>query len=278
VGFAAGSVLQHQAARRSSDGGGLAVRALLSQRTWLVGQAVTATGSIQQVVALGLAPVSIVQPLLLGGAGGRAGHPRGARGLCASRVELLGAVCAVGGLAVFLGAARPAPGLPEHLPSALVVAAAVVVCLGLVAMAGRLPHGPVGALICGAIAEVVAGAAAVLISTALEVLGQGAAVRVLAIVALVAAAVAAVAEQLSAQQAYSRGSLAWSLPALTLADPLAAVPVARLLLGTARARTCRGVGARGTGGAGRSGPAGPVRRDMPPVPGLRRPTADAGVS
>jgi hypothetical protein len=99
-------------------------------------------------------------------------------GCAPSRVELLGAVCAVGGLAVFLGAARPAPGLPEHLPSSLVVAAAVVVCLGLVAMAGRLPHGPVGALICGAIAEVVAGAAAVLISTALEVLGQGAAMRV----------------------------------------------------------------------------------------------------
>ena len=34
-----------------------------------------------------------------------------------------------------------------------------------------------------------------------------------------------------AQQAYARGSLAWSLPALILLDPLAAVPAAWLLLG-----------------------------------------------
>ena len=45
--------------------------------------------------------------------------------------------------------------------------------------------------------------------------------------ALVVAVVAIVA----GQQAYARGSLAWSLPALILLDPLAAVPAAWLLLG-----------------------------------------------
>jgi len=43
--------------------------------------------------------------------------------------------------------------------------------------------------------------------------------------------VVAVVAVLGGQQAYARGSLAWSLPALILLDPLAAVPAARLLLG-----------------------------------------------
>ncbi|WP_246271495.1 hypothetical protein [Amycolatopsis acididurans] len=41
----------------------------------------------------------------------------------------------------------------------------------------------------------------------------------------------AVTAQIGSQQAYSRGALAWSLPALTVVDPLAAIPAARLLLG-----------------------------------------------
>ena len=36
---------------------------------------------------------------------------------------------------------------------------------------------------------------------------------------------------LAGQQAYARGALPWSLPALILLDPLAAVPAAGLLLG-----------------------------------------------
>jgi hypothetical protein len=45
------------------------------------------------------------------------------------------------------------------------------------------------------------------------------------------AIIMAVTAQIGAQQAFSRGALTWSLPALTVCDPLAAVPVARYLLG-----------------------------------------------
>ena len=48
---------------------------------------------------------------------------------------------------------------------------------------------------------------------------------------MLGAALAAVVSHVGAQQAYGRGSLSWSLPALVVLDPLAAVPVARLLLG-----------------------------------------------
>ena len=50
-------------------------------------------------------------------------------------------------------------------------------------------------------------------------------------VALWGAIVVAVVAVLGGQQAYARGSLAWSLPAPILLDPLAAIPAARLLLG-----------------------------------------------
>ncbi|MBV9920777.1 MAG: DMT family transporter [Pseudonocardia sp.] len=229
--FAVGSVLQHHAATHASGGEGLDVRGLLTHRAWLVGQSATVLGSALQVVALALAPVSIVQPLLAG-ALVVALAIRAVKDRCVpQRSALVGAACTVGGLAVFLGAARPAPGLPEHLPSVAGTVAAAVVALGLVAGASRLRSGTVGALVCGAIAGIVGGTAAVLIATAIKALGQGGGVRGLGIVAVVAAVLVAVAAQLASQQAYSRGSLAWSLPALTLADPLAAVPVARLLLG-----------------------------------------------
>ena len=46
---------------------------------------------------------------------------------------------------------------------------------------------------------------------------------------MLGAALAAVVSHVGAQQPYGRGSLSWSLPALVVLDPLAAVPVARLL-------------------------------------------------
>src|SRR5947209_13000758 len=64
--FAVGSVLQHHAATHASGADGLDVRRLLTHRVWLVGQSATVLGSVLQVVALALAPVSIVQPLLAG--------------------------------------------------------------------------------------------------------------------------------------------------------------------------------------------------------------------
>jgi hypothetical protein len=78
---------------------------------------------------------------------------------------------------------------------------------------------------------VAAGIAAVLVSTALRVVAERGPVALLTSSALWGALVVAVAAQLASQQAYARGSLSWSMPALVLLDPLAAVPAARVLLG-----------------------------------------------
>jgi hypothetical protein len=71
----------------------------------------------------------------------------------------------------------------------------------------------------------------VLISVGLHSLRAGGLGHALAGIAAWGALVTAVVAQLGGQQAYARGSLAWSMPVLILLDPVAAIPAARLLLG-----------------------------------------------
>ncbi|WP_246271496.1 hypothetical protein [Amycolatopsis acididurans] len=103
--FAVGSVLQHQALSGGSNRG-VELRALVRRPVWLAGQATTASGSLLQVAAPALAPVSIVQPLLAGALVIALGI-RAVRSRCLPGAgEVLGAICTVGGLTVFLAAAR----------------------------------------------------------------------------------------------------------------------------------------------------------------------------
>jgi drug/metabolite transporter (DMT)-like permease len=229
--FGVGSVLQHEgvvAARRS---GGLGVRSLVRQRVWVAGQSTTVAGSLTHVAALALAPVGIVQPVLAGALVVallvrtlRTGHRLG-------RGELAGAALTVAGLAVFLAAARPAPGESSRLPAWQAVVAAVLLVLLVVALAARFGHGSTGALGCGVTGGLAAGVAAVLVSAAFKVVGQSGVGHALTGPEVAGAVIAAVAAQVGAQQAYSRGSLSWSLPALVVVDPAAALPAARVLLG-----------------------------------------------
>ncbi|SNS30224.1 Magnesium transporter NIPA [Geodermatophilus saharensis] len=228
--FGVGSVLQHQAAARAATGGRLRMRAMVRQRTWLLGQATTTSGTGAQVAALALAPVSLVQPLLAGelvaALGVRAVRTRRSP----SRREWTGALLTVGGLVVFVVAARPgrATGGP---PPAWASVAAVAVVLLAVALTARLGSGSAAALACGVTGGLAAGVAAVLVSAALGVLTADGPAAALLRPEPYGAVVASIVAQVGAQQAYGRGSLSWSLPALVVVDPLAAVPAARLLLG-----------------------------------------------
>jgi drug/metabolite transporter (DMT)-like permease len=229
--FAVGAVLQHEAAERSTSESGLSLRMLVRRKRWVFGQAATMLGTATQVAALAVAPVAVVQPMLavalVVGLGLRAVRTRQAP----LKRELLGAALTTVGLAVFLIAARPAAGGHPPPPSSLAVMAAVITSVALVAVATLLGRGAHGALACGSAAGIAAGIGAVLISAGLRSLHERGWVHALAGVAIWGAIVTAVVAILGGQQAYSRGSLAWSLPALILLDPLAAVPAARLLLG-----------------------------------------------
>ena len=229
--FAVGAVLQHEAAERSRTPSGLSLRMLVKRRRWMLGQAATMLGTGTQVAALAVAPVAVVQPMLAVGLvvalGLRAIRTR----LAPLRVELIGAALTTGGLVVFLLAARPQQGVHQPPPSSVAVIVAVLVSIGLVVGATFLGHGAHGALACGAAAGIAAGIGAVLISVGVRSLQEGGWVHALAGVAVWGAVVVAVVAIVGGQQAYARGALAWSLPALILLDPLAAVPAARLLLG-----------------------------------------------
>src|SRR3954463_5166965 len=229
--FALGAVLQHEAADLSRTAGGLSLRRLVKRRRWMLGQAATMLGTGTQVAALAVAPVAVVQPMLAVGLvvalGIRAVRTR----MAPVKVELIGAALTTGGLAVFLLAAQPQQGPHLPPPSSVAVIAAVVVSIALVAGATLFGHGAHGALACGAAAGIAAGIGAVLISVGVRSLQEGGWVHALGGVALWGAVVVSVVAIVGGQQAYARGRLAWSLPALILLDPLAAVPAARLLLG-----------------------------------------------
>jgi drug/metabolite transporter (DMT)-like permease len=229
--FAVGAVLQHEAAADSGSSHGADLRRLVTRPRWIAGQSATATGTLLQVVALGLAPVAIVQPVLAGGLvvalGLRAVRTRRAPG----RLEILGAALTVGGLGAFLVAARPAAGFVDRSPGVVPIVVAVAGGALLVGLTARIRRGTMGALACGVAGGIAAGIAAVLISVALKIFSRHGLVHALTSSALWGAVAVAVLAQVGAQQAYSRGPLSWSMPALVLLDPLAAVPVARLLLG-----------------------------------------------
>jgi hypothetical protein len=229
--FAVGAVLQHEAADLSRTPGGLSLRLLVRRRRWMLGQASTMLGTASQVAALAVAPVAVVQPMLAAALVVALAVRAIRNKQVPLRLELLGAGLTTGGLAVFLLAARPAKGHLEAPPSSLEVIIAVVVSVGLVAGATLFGHGAHGALACGSAAGIAAGIGAVLISIGIRSLQEGGWVHALAGVAVWGAIIVAVIAVLGGQQAYARGSLSWSLPALILLDPLAAVPAARLLLG-----------------------------------------------
>ena len=229
--FAVGAVLQHEAAELSTSDGALSLRRLIKRRRWMLGQTATVLGTGGQVAALAVAPVAVVQPVLavtlVVGLGLRAVRTRQAP----LRLELIGAALTTGGLGVFLVAAQPAAGADPAPPSSLQVFFAVAVSLALVLAATLLGHGAHGAVACGGAAGIAAGIAAVLISVGVRSLQEDGWAKTLAGVTVWGAIVVALVAIVAGQQAYARGALAWSLPALILLDPLAAVPAAGLLLG-----------------------------------------------
>jgi hypothetical protein len=132
---------------------------------------------------------------------------------------------------VFVVAARPTQAAEVAPPSAWATVAAVAAVTLAVALTARLGAGSAAALACGVAGGLAAGVSAVLVSAAAAVVQTDGPAGALAAPGIWGAALTAIASQVGAQQAYGRGALSWSLPALVVADPLTAVPAARVLLG-----------------------------------------------
>lgn len=154
------------------------------------------------------------------------------------------ALC-VAGLVVFVLFSRARSEL--HPPG--LAAAAVLLGLALAfALAARfVPSGPVGTLISGAAAGGGLGVATVCAAAAIHRFQADGLIPMLTHWSPYLAAVTGFLATAATQQAYARGALAWSLPALTVGNTLVATAVSVLLvherldLGTAPAWTCGGL-------------------------------------
>lgn len=243
--FAGAALLQHHAVTQvvtTSDGtvarrslGVAAFLSLLRSPRWLLGSGVVAVGTVLHVVALTLAPISLVQPV------GVLAVPfvvlaSAARDRRRVSWGLIGAVglCVTGTAAFVILSDHPATAAP--LPSTTLLAAAAVVTLlvvllwfgfhtrALIVRAGMLAS--VGA-ICYGLGSTILRSISGLWSTPARLLEPQ------SVVAIVIMAWAMAVGGLAVQHAYAAGAAAVVTSTLTVGDPLVAVLLGITLLGEA---------------------------------------------
>lgn len=237
VGFGSGTFVQHLSAvavehpndRHRTEAGLIALLGrLVKEPRWLLGQVLTGSGSALQFIAMAFAPVAIVQPVIATGLPVAVGlEIIRERRMPSARLIAGMAMCVVG-LVLFVLFAR-AQG-EVHPPGAI----AAVVLLGLAvasAIGARLAaSGQLGALVSGACAGGCLGVAAVCAALPVhrfQELGLAGMLVHWSPYVAVAAGVLAIA---ASQQAFARGELAWSLPALTVANTFVATAMSVLLV------------------------------------------------
>ena len=246
--YAAASALQHYEARRSSAGDSVALRGIvgLARRPlWLLGSLADLLGLALHVLALGLGPVGLVQPLQVTGllfaipfGGALTGHR--ARGR-----DLLAALAVVAGLALFLGVARPkTTELVLTGRSAWGLGGLTVLGLAVGALACRGLQGPRRALLLAGLAGGGFAAGSVL----LEDLGRlqhahgwHAVVEGPGLPALLGAVVLGATGLVMSQAAFQIGTLGQALPVLTVTDPVISIALAALLFRETFALTGYGI-------------------------------------
>jgi drug/metabolite transporter (DMT)-like permease len=232
--YAAASVMQQRAAQEEPAGKGLDPELLLRlvrQPLWLAGLAADGLAYMLQFVALGHGSIALVQLLLVSGL--LFALPLGALiSRCPiSRSDLFAAGLVVVGLATFLTVAAPAPGRAEAPASTwIAVGAGGAAAIGaLVLIAGRRPTVR-RATALGAAAGVANALVAVFSKASAHVLEHGVLHAVVSWppYALVASGAASL---VLASSAFQAGSLAASLPMLTVIDPIVATIIGALFFG-----------------------------------------------
>jgi drug/metabolite transporter (DMT)-like permease len=232
--YAAASVMQQRAAQEEPAEEalkpGLLLR-LVRQPLWLAGLAADGLAYTLQFVALGHGSIALVQLLLVSGL--LFALPLGALiSRCPiRRSDLVAGALVVVGLATFLTVAAPAPGRGNVSPRTWVVigAGAGIVIGVLVLVAGPRP-GVRRATALGAAAGVANALVAVFSKSTAVMLAHGL-LHALTSWQLYALLVSGAASLVLASSAFQAGSLAASLPMLTVVDPIAATIIGALFFG-----------------------------------------------
>ena len=234
LGYGASSVLQQRESEEQPDTEALKPGLLLRlarRPLWLAGLGAGGIAYLLQFVALRHGSLTVVQPLLVSGLlfalpiGAVLNHCR------IERRDLVAGGLIVAGLSAFLIASRPANGRPDATPTGwILLGVATFVLMGaLIAYAVRSDAVHRAASL-GAAAGIANGIVAALTKSSAHLLRHG-------LVPLLThwqpyALVAAGAASLTlAQSAFQAGSLAASLPMLTVVDPVASTLIGALLFG-----------------------------------------------
>lgn len=205
---------------------------LLTDRRWWLGSGVAALGFGLQAAALGLGSVLLVQALLVTSL--LFALPINARvtGSAVTRTQWLWAALLAAAVAVIVTVGNPTPGRSRAgLEVWAVVIAVLVPVLALCVVGARLLAGrPVAAVLLGLVSGSLWGVFAVLTKDVVDRLGDGL-WAVLAAPELYAWAAVAVAATMWEQSSFRAGSLAASLPAMTVAEPVVASLLGIMVLG-----------------------------------------------
>jgi drug/metabolite transporter (DMT)-like permease len=229
--FAVSSVLEQQAARDESSDLSLRVDllvALARRRRWLLGMAAGVAGYAMQFIALRRGSLALVQPIFVTGLTMALAGSALAEHRRLSRREWLANAQILGGIALFIAAAQPGLGHPRGSPMGWVLLAAIstTAVAGLVA----LSHGsaPRRSLALGAATGIVFGVTAAITERTSHRLGisLGHALGDWSPYVLV---VVSIGGLLLNQSAFQAGDLKWSLPAITVLEPLVAILIGQAL-------------------------------------------------
>jgi drug/metabolite transporter (DMT)-like permease len=231
--YAIASVLQQ--AEAAKQGPELALRpallrSLAHRPGWLLGNLASIVGYGFQFLALRHGALALVEPLLVCSLvlalplGGALQHRR------LTRREWAPGLLIVAALALFLAAARPGAGAPRASTTDWVVLAVITVAVVAAVVRAAGPSGPRRALALGAGAGVLYGVTGAVTETTGHLLDHGIA-HVLSSWAPYALVVAAVAGLLLNQSAFQAGELRWSLPVMTILEPLVAIAIGEFMFG-----------------------------------------------
>lgn len=229
--FALSSVLEQQAAREEPGDLSLRVNLLLAlarRRRWLLGMAAGLAGYAMQFIALRRGSLALVQPILVTGLTMALAGSALAEHRRLSRSEWLANAQILGGIALFIAAAQPGLGHPRGSPTGWILLAAISTTA--VAALVALSHGsaPRRSLALGAATGIVFGVTAAITERASHRLGisLGYALGDWSPYVLIAVSIGGL---LLNQSAFQAGDLRWSLPAITVLEPLVAILIGQAL-------------------------------------------------
>lgn len=232
--FALAAVLQQQMAATRPAGEQLSWRLIVHlarERTWLLGIAVATGSYVLQAVALSLAPLSVVQPLLTAEVIFAVPLSVHRHHMRLHRREWASIFAVTAALAAGLAAAAPQPGHP--LVSASSWAPILGISLGLVALTvslGRLGHGRARAAAYAVAAAVLTGVESSLMAATAANFAHGPGTGFTAWETYAMAA-SSIGVLLLMQSAFQAGPLAVSLPITDALSPAVAIVIGVTLFG-----------------------------------------------